>query len=87
MKEHHSALKKYGMMKTKRMAATISNMEQVYCTIFLPDSMSELSLVIFYVTNLLLEWIPEICLRQYRDMFKFSSDIFSETEITSHFPP
>jgi len=28
LRDHHSALKKYGMMKTKRMAATISNMEQ-----------------------------------------------------------
>lgn len=28
LKEHHYALKKYGAMKTKRMAATITNMEQ-----------------------------------------------------------
>jgi len=28
LKEHHYALKKYGAMKTKRMAATIANMEQ-----------------------------------------------------------
>nr|XP_002127832.1 sorting nexin-8 [Ciona intestinalis] len=28
LRDHHSALKRYGMMKTKRMAATVTNMEQ-----------------------------------------------------------
>uniref|UniRef100_H2ZQ77 PX domain-containing protein n=1 Tax=Ciona savignyi TaxID=51511 RepID=H2ZQ77_CIOSA len=28
LRDHHSALKKYGAMKTKRMAATVTNMEQ-----------------------------------------------------------
>ena len=29
LKEHHYALKKYGALKTKRMAASIANIEQV----------------------------------------------------------
>ena len=29
LKDHHSALKKYGAMKNKRMAATVGNVEQV----------------------------------------------------------